>query len=670
MTKIMNLPLSVFLFLVSRGIAIPVAITFTPPLIENLYLAFVQDFIRRPSLDPWSEISQNGLGSSPTDAFPYGWPLVLIMALFVALFGALGNASMGILALYILVDTAVLLLLLRLDAKAKLPPSLVYALSPAPPIALALVGANDFIPMLAILVGVIAVTRGRPLVAGTAFGIAVGTKAILVVALIAAILFLYRELRDATKLLKLGSVAFATAFLSLSPAVYSAGFREALTTSQSAISTFSSGLIFDQRSLLFAPLVVGLSLFVFLQLKRLNHELLMLIVATPLYLLAGLPHAPLGWYLWALPLLSILIGSLPARFLFVFITGFILNTIGNRTGNIFQETPAPLQGILYDSSFTLGFLANVVLVGLLWREFFIRSDFVKLREKPALVLIAGDSGTGKDTLAEGLSRCLGRKESVHVSGDDYHLWDRANGTWRFLTHLNPEANDLAGYFQGIMTLVSGKSISVRRYDHRLGRRLSPETAQSREFVISSGLHALWSSDLNSMASLSVFLEMEDDLRLDRKISRDTIDRMQSRESILKSIEVRRGDYEKYLARQKDIADLVVRSEFAHTKTSPGRAIWVEFLSQPKTFDSRLMSELVHTCGLEALYSYGADGKRSIRVTGDFSPSVLNTALQRMEPDVSEVLSPEERWSDGPPGIVQFITILYLFDSLRRERLIR
>jgi hypothetical protein len=88
------------------------------------------------------------------------------------------------------------------------------------------------------------------------------------------------------------------------------------------------------------------------------------------------------------------------------------------------------------------------------------------------------------------------------------------------------------------------------------------------------------------------------------------------------------------------------------------------------FDSKLLSELNHTCGLEAELQSQSAGKRSIRVLGATTSEMLSLALQRLEPEVYEVINLRQKWSEGPPGIVQFVSLVYLANALRRERLIK
>lgn len=492
----------------------------------------------------------------------------------------------------------------------------------------------------------------------------------LVVSLVAALVFVVRDVQGRANAIRLGLSATLAASASAFPIFYSEGLRDSISASQDAIGPLSWGLDTPGGTLLLAPMLVGLSLIAIWQLKRMNLNLLILSIATPLFIVAALPGAPLGWSLWSLPLILILLLKLPLRFL---VLGYL--TIWLQAITSFPELGLitevnPVMSAITSLGLSLSLFLSFVLLGLLWREYVVRSDFIKLRKQPALVLIAGDSGTGKDTLAEGMSRALGEHSTVHLSGDDYHLWDRGNGSWKFVTHLNPSANDLSKYFNSIIQLAAGKSISVGKYDHQLGRRLSSETARVREFVISSGLHALWSKDVSSLASLKVFLSMSEELRVDLKVRRDIEDRGHSLDSVLSSVELRKPDYEKYIKPQSLEADLSVHSSFAISSRNNTRELLIEFTSFPKVFDWKLLAELNHTCGLEAELELQEDGRRSIRVMGDTEPEMLTLALQRLEPEVYEVLSLQNKWSQGAPGIVQFVSLVYLANALRRERLIK
>jgi len=656
---------------ITRFAAMLLAFYSVPSLLNDLYEPFAKSFVDSPSLDPWSAWVQSGM---PPEAFPYGWPMLILMALGYSLGNLFGVGYFGIALLFLMSDLGILFALLGSDESKNFgrikSAAFLYALAPAPTLLLGISGANDSIPMLFMMLAVLAIIRNNYIVAGLMFGLALGIKLILVASLIAAFIFVLRDAPSRVNALKLGVSAAIAAGFSVFPIIYSEGLRDSIYSSQDAIGPLTWGLEAPGGTLLLAPILVGLSLIAIWQLKRMNHDLLTLSVATPLFILGALPGAPLGWSLWSLPLILLLVAKLPVRFLALGYLAIWLQAVTAFPELGLIESSGPLMSAIASLGLSSSFLLSFVFLGLLWREYVVRSDFIKLRKQPALVLIAGDSGTGKDTLADGMSRALGENSTVHLSGDDYHMWDRGNGSWRFLTHLNPAANDLSKYFNSILDLASGKSVNVGKYDHQLGRRLSSKTAIVREFVISSGLHALWSKDVSSLASLRVFLSMSDELRLELKVRRDVEDRGHSLDAVINSVESRKPDYEKYIEPQRLEADLAVHSSFTQMGAGGGKEVVIDFTSYPKVFDSKLLSELNHTCGLEAELQSQSAGKRSIRVLGATTSEMLSLALQRLEPEVYEVINLRQKWSEGPPGIVQFVSLVYLANALRRERLIK
>jgi hypothetical protein len=177
--------------------------------------------------------------------------------------------------------------------------------------------------------------------------------------------------------------------------------------------------------------------------------------------------------------------------------------------------------------------------------------------------------------------------------------------------------------------------------------------------------------MNRQASLAVFLEMAEDLRAKLKVERDTASRGHNPEDVLRSIEGRLADAEKYIKPQRELADLVVRtSVIGGVKPSDYGTLEVEFESEPKVFDALLFSELSVTCGLEIELEIHSSSRRKVRVRGSTSSENLASAFGRLEPRISAILGDPKRWSDGPAGISQLVTMVYLANALRRERLVK
>jgi uridine kinase len=641
------------------------------PLYEKLYGPFIESFIKSLSIDPWT--NWLSLGGAP-DAFPYGWPLLIIFASGQAIGMIFGSGWLGFLAMLLIFDFLTFLLILNRKTSALENTSFVavaYLLSPLPVLTMFVVGATDYLPMLFLVLALTALSTKKPITAGVILGAAVGSKLIVAVAIVGALLYFARSGVGRNSTASLATAFGLTLALSMSPIIYSEGFRRSLAEADDATGPLALGIPSPSGSLLLLPLLVFSVWFAIYQLKRMNVNLLALALATPLLLTASLPGAPIGWSLWSMPLVLILAAPLATRFKVLALfavnsTSFLLlvSLFEKMLGLDLSEIQ---NGILLTSSLAIA----VVTAVLLWREHYTRSDFVRLRSRPALVLIAGDSGVGKDTLADGLANVLGQESTVHISGDDYHRWDRGNGSWKHLTHLNPQANELTRFFNDILTLTDGGDIRNGKYDHRIGRRLSSETARGREFVIASGLHSLLIKDMNRQASLTVFLDMSEDLRASLKLKRDTQNRGHNPESVLRSLEERKGDSIKFVQPQRSLADLVVRSSMNSSATHTDLFdIQVEFESEPKVFDPHLVSELAVTCGLEVYLEAIDDKRRKITIRGLTNSLDLSTAFSRLEPRVSKILGNPKQWIDGPAGIVQMVVMVYLGNALRRERLVK
>ena len=103
------------------------------------------------------------------------------------------------------------------------------------------------------------------------------------------------------------------------------------------------------------------------------------------------------------------------------------------------------------------------------RQNISNDQFYRTTRKPVLIGIAGDSGSGKDTLVDSLVGLFGVESCAKVSGDDYHLWDRRKPMWQVFTHLNPLANDLSKFFADVNCLSNGQGIWSRHYNHDTGK---------------------------------------------------------------------------------------------------------------------------------------------------------------------------------------------------------
>ena len=79
--------------------------------------------------------------------------------------------------------------------------------------------------------------------------------------------------------------------------------------------------------------------------------------------------------------------------------------------------------------FTINVVLEAVLIWKILDEAIKVGDVYSLSNKPLSVCIAGDSGVGKDTLANEIANLFAQQEVALLLGDDYHLYERGETSW-------------------------------------------------------------------------------------------------------------------------------------------------------------------------------------------------------------------------------------------------
>lgn len=182
------------------------------------------------------------------------------------------------------------------------------------------------------------------------------------------------------------------------------------------------------------------------------------------------------------------------------------------------------------------------------------------RALPFILGIVGDSGSGKNTVANGVQALIGPEKVTTVELDDYHRLTRAERLERGLTALNPLVHNLSLMQEHLQLLRRGRPIRNRSYDHSDGTFGPIRLIEPREVVVARGLLGFPSEELRPVYDLAVFLHPEAELLFRWKLRRDVQTRGYSEAEVLKYIAQHLLDSKAYVVPQAEHADLVVRSE--------------------------------------------------------------------------------------------------------------
>jgi uridine kinase len=152
-----------------------------------------------------------------------------------------------------------------------------------------------------------------------------------------------------------------------------------------------------------------------------------------------------------------------------------------------------------------------------------------------IIGICGGSGSGKTTLLNRLCNELKQYQPSVFSMDNYYLpiekqqIDK-NGRVNFDL---PTALDRKKLFQDLKKLINGTTIEVKEYQFNShSDRLTLLTIPPSKIIIVEGLFLFYYEEILELVDFSIFLEVDPDIQLDRRLYRDLDTRGYTREAIL------------------------------------------------------------------------------------------------------------------------------------------
>jgi phosphoribulokinase len=179
-------------------------------------------------------------------------------------------------------------------------------------------------------------------------------------------------------------------------------------------------------------------------------------------------------------------------------------------------------------------------------------------DRVVLIGVAGDSGCGKSTFLRRITDLFGEDFVTVICLDDYHSLDRKQRKETGITALDPRANNFDLMYEQIKSLKEGNTIMKPIYNHETGEIDPPEKIEPNHVVVIEGLHPMFDERVRGLLDFSVYLDIDDEVKIAWKIQRDMAERGHSYEDVLAQINSRKPDFDKFIDPQKGHADVVIR----------------------------------------------------------------------------------------------------------------
>lgn len=189
------------------------------------------------------------------------------------------------------------------------------------------------------------------------------------------------------------------------------------------------------------------------------------------------------------------------------------------------------------------------------------SEISPRTNSPFIIGVAGGSGSGKTTVVKNLIDVLKGTSTVVLHHDNYYR-DQSHLPLEERVKTNydhPNSLETSLLVEHLKLLSEGKSILEPTYDF-LNHTRSQETIsiQPAQVILVEGILIFDDPALRELCNLKVFVDTDNDIRLIRRIQRDTTERGRSLDNVIEQyLNTVRPMYQQFVEPSKRFADVII-----------------------------------------------------------------------------------------------------------------
>jgi uridine kinase len=628
----------------------------TPNLQSQFYVPFLASL--NGNGDPWQSWVSSG---GAQDAFPYGLSMLVAHIPQIAFYSLLKVLQID--SLYLLTIACLLLimaselLIVHVMNLRKVPISIVafFFLNPLFIYLNYIQGANDILPAALLVLSAHLLCNKNARLAGLFLGLTIGMKYSLALTLPFFALYSYDNPRSRSQLRTFSMVLSITAAVCYFPIFFSEAYRSMLFSTLEDSSLLSFGIPIGDYLIAIFPFTYIFLLYWLWKAGRTSMETLLIFSGTSFIAISIANPTTPGWLLWGFPLIMLLMRPVTASYVAlnsIFMASYSTFILASNYGDDPNNSLSSQHQLILDASLTLTIAFGAVLVISSLRQSLEIGDLYSFGKNPIVVSIAGDSGVGKDTLANVIKDVFGSKHATEICGDDFHRFERLHPIWQKTTHLDPFVNNLKLWEQNLRLARMRQEFKQKIYDHEQGV-FSESTIKPRaDLVISQGLHALY-PNFDTLSDLRIYISMEEELRQSNKIARDMSQRGKTREQVIESILSREYDSSTFIQPQRQNADLII--DIVGKENSE---IEIEFTSRNPSFAGKLFEILEEFGVSDKKFSIDDSGQQTVGILpGQFKGGLALQVLESKLMNFNQVFEQKPDIPDGYQGLLAMVVFL-------------
>ena len=183
------------------------------------------------------------------------------------------------------------------------------------------------------------------------------------------------------------------------------------------------------------------------------------------------------------------------------------------------------------------------------------------RDHPFLIGVAGGSGSGKTSVSNTIFNYLGKDNCLLFSMDTYYK-DLTEENQAHIQEYNfdePDALDLDLLSFHLNELMHWKEIDMPTYDFKESKRgIETERLKPNKFIIFEGILAFHDQRIRELMDLKIYVDLDADIRLSRRIYRDIIERGREMNNVIgRYHKFVKPAYETYIHPTRKFADIII-----------------------------------------------------------------------------------------------------------------
>lgn len=537
-------------------------------------------------------------------------------------------------------------------------------------------GQLDIIPTTIFFYAIYLLVNKRYFLSALLTAIAAATKSHVLIFLPFILLFMYKQRIKATRLIAFLFILALLYFMLIFPYVFSDAFIEMVfkAAEQKRIYEFAIP-VSKTLNIVVCPVVIFILFMKFASYKKLNKEILFMFAGIVFACFVVFVTPMPGWFLWSLPfLVYFYINNVEysrAPFIlynFIYIVYFLF---------FFEKQPQFLNSFIEPSlsnNLALSLMISSVAFITIWmyQNGIRRNEELRIKEKPFLIGIAGDSATGKHTTFKELRKLLGENQCVPVFGDNFHKWERGNENWQVYTHLNPSANYLYESVNKAVALKEGNEIDLVEYDHNTGKFTNPKTIEPNKFIFFVGLHPFYLKNMRELIDIKLYMDADENLRKHWKVARDVEARGYDKEKVVEQINSRMQDSVKFIHPQKAFADLIITSlpvdeKDLNAENKQNVKIKRKFVVDNSINLEGLLIKLQEIQSLKVEHSHLSDlMHQELVVEGTIPKNDVKAIAYSLGFNFDELLIMDPDWMDDLSGITQLLFMVVYNNKMKAK----